>query len=221
MKKLLTTILILIAYTAIAQTEINEALRIELSKIDKDDQDLRRIYFVQDIYQSKSDSLKKEYEVDDAGLKKILAKKITRNDSLNLIKIESIITTYGYPGKSLVGYNESGVAWQVIQHSSPEIMKKYLDVLKKAADEGEVDFTKYALTLDRILMSENKPQIYGSQAKYVNLVGKEEPQLIIWPIEDAKNINRLRRKVGFGESIKKYAKKMRIKYRTYSMEDIE
>lgn len=210
-----------ISFVSIAQTKINEQLSTELSKIDEDDQNLRRIYFIQEVYQLKSDSLKKEFGVDDVGLKKILVEKITKNDSLNLIKIESIIKEYGYPGKSLVGQRESGVAWQVIQHANPEIMKKYLDILKKAADKGEIEFTKYALTLDRILMSEKKPQIYGSQAKMVKLVGRNELQLIIWPIEDAKNVNKLRRKVGLNQSIKKYAKNMGIKYRAYSIQEID
>lgn len=221
MRIIVTTFLIFVAFASIAQPKINEELKIELIKIDEDDQNLRKIYAIQEVYRLKSDSLKKEFGVDDVGLKKILIEKITKNDSLNLIKIESIIKEYGYPGKSLVGQRESGVAWQVIQHSNPAIMRKYLDVLKKAVDQEEIEFTKYALTLDRILMSEKKPQIYGSQANHVKLVGGNELQLIIWPIDDAKNVNKLRRKVGFEQSIKKYAKNMGIKYRVYSIEDID
>lgn len=221
MKTILITILIFVSLVSTAQTKLNEELKNELSKINDDDQDLRKIYFIQKVYDSKSDSLKKEFNVDDAGLKKILENKIRENDSLNLIKIESIIKEHGYPGKSLVGQNESDVAWAVIQHASPQIMKKYLAVLKKAVDDNEIEFTKYALTLDRVLMSENKPQIYGSQATKVKLVGIDEPQLIIWPIENPKTVDKLRRRVGFYESVRKYAKNMGIKYKVYLIEDIE
>ncbi|MCK0124683.1 hypothetical protein MWU76_09730 [Gelidibacter sp. F2691] len=223
MKRVLSVVVIFVTFTfaSTAQINLNEELKREIWKINEDDQNLRKIYFVQEVYDLKSDSLKKEYGVDDVELKKILVEKIKNYDSLNLIKIESIIKEHGYPGKSLVGHNESGVVWQVIQHSTPIIMRKYLDVLKKAADEGEIEFTKYALTFDRILVSENKPQIYGSQAKKVKLLGSNEYQLIIWPIADSKSVNKLRRKAGFKESIKKYAKNMGIAYKPHLIEDLQ
>ncbi|NRT10732.1 hypothetical protein [Flavobacterium sp. 14A] len=131
--------------------------------INKDDQIFRRLYFFKDDYESKSDSLKKLFKVDDIGLKEILVKSMMKNDSINLLKIEKIIQKYGYPGKSLVGETESDVAWEVIQHATFETRKKYLNLLKSTADKNEIRFTLYALTLDRVLMEENKLQKYGSQ----------------------------------------------------------
>ena len=95
MKTILITILIFVSLVSTAQTKLNEELKNELSKINDDDQDLRKIYFIQKVYDSKSDSLKKEFNVDDAGLKKILENKIREIDSLNLTKIESIIKEHG------------------------------------------------------------------------------------------------------------------------------
>lgn len=220
MKKMLIPILLLVSFLSSAQTELNEELKTELRKIDDDDQNLRKLYFVKKTYESKLDSLKTQYNTNDIGVKKILVDNMRENDSLNIIKIEGIIDKYGYPGKSLVGQKESGVAWAVIHHSTPEILNKYLDTIKKAADNGEIEFTKYALSLDRVLMYNNKPQIYGSQAKDVKLVGSKERKLIIWPIENPKKVHELRKKAGFYESLRKYAKNLGIKYKVYLMEDI-
>lgn len=219
--KVFTLLLFIISgFILSAQSTINEELKQELIKINKDDQDLRRLFFYPKIYEAKSDSLKKAYSVDDSKLKEALAKKMKENDSINLVKVESIIEKYGYPGKSLVGERESNTAWAVIQHSDLEIIEKYLETLKKAADNKELRFTSYALSLDRSLMYAGKPQIYGSQGKMVNLKGIEKPQLIIWPIENPKEVNKLRKKVGFPQTVKKYAKDLGIKYKVYFMEDL-
>lgn len=221
MKIILSIVLVIISSITSAQIKVNEELKNELREINNNDQSLRRIYFIKDEYESKSDSLKKLFKVDDIELKEILRKNIVKNDSINLLKIEKIIEKYGYPGKSLVGERESDVAWEVIQHSTLEIRKKYLNLLKNTADINEIRFTLYALTLDRVLMEQNKLQKYGSQAKPVVLSKSKEKKLIIWPIENPKNVNKLRRKAGFEESIKKYAKHLGIKYKVYSIGDID
>jgi hypothetical protein len=220
MKKTITSILLIISISTSAQLKINENLKKELIEIDNNDQALRRIYYIEKNYLAKSDSLKKEYNVDDIGLKNILQEKIIKNDSLNMIKIERIIEKFGYPGKSLVGESESIVAWEVIQHSNLEIREKYLNILKNAVEQNEMKFEWYALTIDRILVDNNKPQKYGSQGHEVVLKKNNEKKLIIWPIENAKDINKLRRRAGFKESIKKYAKHLGIDYKIYSLEDI-
>lgn len=220
MKLNLSILFLALSISTFAQLKVNEELKNELNQINKDDQIVRRIYFIKDEYEAKADSLKRVYKVDDIGLKEILRKNIVRNDLINLVKIEKIIEKQGYPGKSLVGEKESDVAWEVIQHSTLEVRKKYLTLLKNEADKNEIRFTLYALTLDRILMEENKPQKYGSQAKSVILKTTEEKKLIIWPIDNPKNVDKLRRKAGFDESIKKYAKHLGIKYKAYAMKDL-
>jgi hypothetical protein len=152
MKTVLSVVLVIISSFTSAQIKVNAELKNELKIISKNDQIFRKIYFIKDEYDSKSDSLKKIFKVDDIGLKEILVKSILKNDSINLLKVEKIIEKYGYPGKSLVGEKESDVAWAVIQHSTLEIRKKYLNLLKNTADKNEIRFTCYALTLDRVLM---------------------------------------------------------------------
>ena len=62
---------------------------------------------------------------------------------------------------------------------------------------------------DRYLMNLGKEQIYGSQGttlRYLNKEGKEELASFIWPIKNAKNVNKLRKKVGFEDTVEDYAK---------------
>ena len=221
MKIILSAILVIISSLTSAQIKVNEELKNELNIINKDDQIFRRLYFFKDEYESKSDSLKKLFKVDDIGLKEILVKSMMKNDSINLLKIEEIIQKYGYPGKSLVGENESSVAWEVIQHATFETRKKYLNLLKSTADKNEIRFTLYALTLDRVLMEENKLQKYGSQGREVVLSKTKEKIMIIWPIENPEKVNKLRRKAGFDETIKKYAKHFGIDYKVYAIDDLD
>jgi heme-degrading monooxygenase HmoA len=113
--------------------------------------------------------------------------KIDRED---LARVEAIIARYGYPGKSLVGTEAAGSAWLVIQHSDAATQKKYLPMLEKAAEAGELDRGSVAMTIDHILVSEGKPQLYGSAFKNVN--GEFVPE----PIQDEKNLDARRKEVG-------------------------
>jgi Family of unknown function (DUF6624) len=115
---------------------------------------------------------------------------IERVDRENLARVEEIIQTYGWPAKSLVGEKAGGGAWTVVQHADLAVQKKYLTVMSKAADAGELAWALLATTIDRIQVSEGKPQTYGSQFHEVN--GEWVPQ----PIEDDAHVDERRSKVG-------------------------
>jgi hypothetical protein len=133
--------------------------------------------------------------------------KTHRTDSLNLVRIEQIIQQYGYPGQSLVGSKQASTAWLVIQHSPLAIQEKYLPVLQKAANAGEIDKSNLALLIDRIRMYKGKKQLYGSQ-----IVSSPTGKRAFHPIEDESNVNKRRAKVGLGP-IEEYAKEFGIKYK--------
>lgn len=186
----------------------------------RSDQEYRKIYFIESVFTKKSDSLKNRYNIlEEDKLKEFLAKKIKQADSLNLIKIDRIIEKYNrYPGKDLVGESQSSDAWLIIQHAPDP--KKYLSLIKEAAESNQLPFHYYAMTLDRVLMYDNQPQIYGSQAKMVKIKNTDKTEFIIFPIQNPKEVNKLRKKAGFDTTIKKYAKQLSIKYKPYKMEDI-
>jgi len=65
-------------------------------------------------------------------------------------------------------------------------MKKYAPMLEASAKKGDLDLSMMALTKDRILMYEGKPQIYGSQVSN----GK------LWDLMEPEYVNKRRREVG-------------------------
>lgn len=116
------------------------------------------------------------------------------SDSLNLIRVEEIIAEYGYPGKSLVGPSAGSAAFMVIQHSNQEAQEKYLPLLKKAADQGELRWSSVALMIDRVLLGKGEKQVYGSQVH----TDQETGEMYFGEIEQPFKIDSIRATVGLG-----------------------
>lgn len=205
---------------ASAQT-INHALRKELDSIYSADQYYRELIF-SELMTTKRDSLAIQYGVSSDSLLPFLINKMNTTDTSNIHRIEAIISQYGYPGKSLVGEPTNEAAFFVIQHSRN--IDKYLPAIKEAADKKELKFALYAMMLDRSLMYKGKEQIYGTQGKGISVKNKSTGQtefvMIIWPIKDVKNVNILRNKAGFKETVEQNAQRLGITYKRYTIAQI-
>lgn len=127
-------------------------------------------------------------------------------DSSNLVQVESLIAKYGWLGQSFVGARGNQTIFLVIQHADLAIQEKYLPLLQKSVEEGESRPWDLALLQDRILMRQGKKQIYGSQVIY-----NESGEQVFYPIEDEKNVNIRREKVGL-MPLEEYAKHFGIEY---------
>lgn len=125
-----------------------------------------------------------------------------RNDNIVLNKITNILEQNGWMGISEVGELANQTLWLVIQHAPLDIQKKYLPLLEKSVKKGESKARYLAFLQDRILMREDKKQIYGTQS----LWNKEKKKNVIWSITDYKKVNKRRKEVGL-ESVEDYAKK--------------
>lgn len=137
-------------------------------------------------------------------------------DSVNILYVEQILKTRGYPGKSMVGEPTNTAAWNVLQHS--EKIGEYLPMVKKAGEAGELPMNLVAMMEDRYLMYENKPQIYGTQGRVEN-----NGERFIWPIENPESVNERRKKAGFDETIEEYAKQLfgeDFVYKPKSLEEV-
>jgi len=113
-------------------------------------------------------------------------------DRENLARLEKILAEHGWPGRSLVGIQAAGGAWTVLQHADLAAQKKYMPLMRKAADAGELEWALLATTIDRIAVREGKPQTYGTQ---FHEVGGE---LVPEPIEDEAHVDERRKRVGLG-----------------------
>lgn len=204
----------------IGQAKINRVLKAELDSILQVDQRYRS--FIQlPSFQSKTDSLARQLKVAPGDVIRYMLGKIPENDSSNIKRVEEIISEYGYPGKSLVGEPTNEAAFYVIQHSNK--IDTYLPVIEKAAKKKELPFTLYALMLDRSLMQKGEEQVYGTQARGFDAVdsatGKKQWRTIIWPIRDARNVNKRRKQAGFNQTVEENAKRLGLEYKAYTLEE--
>ncbi len=200
---------------ATAKPDLNFELKKQLDEIYALDQGVREIYFAET--KEEKDAIAKKLNLpiqDDAmGYMKVW----NDVDSLNLLKVEKIIKEYGYPGKSLVGEPTNKAAWYVIQHSNS--IEEYLPIIKKASEKGEISKPAVAQMEDRHLMYQGKEQIYGTQGSTIS-----DGFSFIWPIKDPENVNKLRKEIGFYDTVEESAKRIfgeDFVYKPYSLEQIK
>ncbi len=117
---------------------------------------------------------------------------IHEQDSINEKETVRILEKYGWLSKSRIGEEANQSLWLVIQHAPLEIQEKYLPLLRESVAKNESEGWHLAFLEDRILMRNNKDQIYGSQANWDNKLGKMK----IHPIEDVENVNKRRAALG-------------------------
>ena len=111
----------------------------------------------------------------------------------NLDRIIEIIDTKGWPKKSVVKEDAALTVFLVIQHADLETQKKYLPIMKEAANNGEADWSSLALLIDRVNLGEGKEQIYGSQ-----IYRNEDGSFYVKDLEEPEYVNQRRKEVGLG-----------------------
>jgi hypothetical protein len=108
--------------------------------------------------------------------------------------MRAIVRKYKWPSPELVGRDGSEAALSLVQHADQAFQKEILPLVKKAYRSGGRSGPSYALLLDRVLVGEGKPQVYGTQAKRIEEWNGQEPTL--QPIEDEANVDKRRAEVG-------------------------
>ncbi|CAN5222507.1 hypothetical protein BH09BAC5_BH09BAC5_28780 [soil metagenome] len=106
----------------------------------------------------------------------------------NVFTLDSIVNLKGWPKISELGHYAGSAAFLIVQHGDLERQKKYLPLIEKLCQDTEAAWSDYALMYDRIQVSENQPQLYGSQLHYNDLT----KQYDLYPIEDEKNVDKRR-----------------------------
>lgn len=144
-------------------------------------------------------------------------------DSINLVKVERIISKYGYLGKTMVGVPQNTAVFYVIQHSDK--IGKYYPLIEKAGKTSELDFKYSAMMLDRKLTNEKKEQVYGTQV-YMQMItnpktGKQEPFEYVLPIKNPTTVNQRRKKAGFDSTIEENALRLGVVYKVYTYKRIK
>lgn len=118
-------------------------------------------------------------------------------DSVHNPKIYQLIARYGYPTKKTIGAKALKAFWLLVQHQDldPELQQKCLDNCDFAPQE-------HAYLTDRVLVNAGKKQRYGTQFRVNKKTGHRE----LHPLEDSKNVGKLRAKAGL-EPLAEYKRK--------------
>jgi hypothetical protein len=120
--------------------------------------------------------------------------RMTEIDSANTERMKEIVKQYGWPGPELVGVDGTEAAFLLVQHAEHEFQKQMLPLVEAAYRQKKLKGQDYALLLDRVLVADGKPQVYGTQAKSFDQWKGQEPAFD--PIEDEANVDKRRAEVG-------------------------
>lgn len=113
------------------------------------------------------------------------------------------IARNGYPSSKVYG-DQSKVIARILAKAPLETQKKHQKLLLDESLKGNIPDGAAAALLDKIALAEKGKQIYGTQ--YRELAGKPS----FYPIEDPKNIEARRKKLGFKMSWKDYKRSVEL-----------
>ena len=130
-------------------------------------------------------------------------------DAENLARLKEIVRQYGWPGPALVGIDGTEAAFLLLQHGDHEFQKEMLPVVRKAYRAGRLTGQDYALLLDRVLVRDGKPQVYGTQSLPLDKWQNREPAF--FPIADEAHVDQRRAQLGL-MSQKEYSQALKEAY---------
>ena len=185
----------LVAWGAYLKSAGAENLRLELIKMEAEDQVFRFALIDWNKARDKESPVSK-------GLR-ALRDELSGVDAKNTARLKEVVAKHGWPGKSLAGEDGAAAAWLLVQHADadPAFQKHCLELMKPLLEKGEVNKRNYAYLTDRVLVSEKKPQIYGTQ------FNSKDGELTPFPIEDEANVDKRRQAMGL-EPLAEYKRRL-------------
>jgi hypothetical protein len=150
-------------------------------------EDLKKMGVSGALFRQKPGSLTEKEEIEQVKI-----------DIANMKRLEAIIERFGWPGNRFGGISLAKNAFLVLQHSDKASQHKYLSVYREAVAKGDADGADLALLEDRVLVSDGKPQLYGTQFKSTS-------PLVLYPIFDEPNLESRRNEQGL-PPMKEYKK---------------
>lgn len=111
-------------------------------------------------------------------------------DQANQAAVLSMVPEEGWFLRSRYGEAAASAAFHIVQHGDETMWRRFLPVLEPLVATGEVRGESYAMMLDRLAVSEERPQRYGTQFVCV------DRRWTLAPLEDAERVEDLRRELG-------------------------
>jgi len=115
--------------------------------------------------------------------------RIEAEDAKNRPEVLRIFSRYGWVTNSLAGKDAAHDFWLLIQHQTPEIQRRLLPALEKAAEAGNAAMSDYAYLYDRVQVGLGKPQHWGTQTHC------EDGKPVMAPVDDLAGLDARRKKL--------------------------
>ena len=107
----------------------------------------------------------------------------------------------------------------MIQHSDK--IEQYFPIIQKAGEEDELSKHLVAMMQDRMLMGQNKEQVYATQVAGRKIGESDEWFQFVWPIKNPERVNERRIEMGFDSTVEENAKRLDVEYHVYSLKQID
>lgn len=117
--------------------------------------------------------------------------RVQAEDGARQQRLAEIIAAKGWPTLSMVGWEAANAAWLIAQHSPAARLKQWLVLMQKAAARHEIAPYNLATSIDRVLVYDNKNQLYGTQYR-PGADGVGAP----YPSEDMEHLEQRRLRMG-------------------------
>ncbi len=117
-----------------------------------------------------------------------------RMDEISYRYLSKVLEDFDWIDRKRFGRTVSDQAWLLVQHADdyPEFQTMALGRMEKYLASGGVNRGNYAYLWDRVAVNTGKKQRYGTQPDWNCQNGKMK----LRPLEDPKQVNRLRKKMG-------------------------
>ena len=179
-----------------AEANLNKLLVAQLDSIHTEDQKYRlQIDEIERRYGLESNEMRANWKI------------INEKDSINLIKVKSILDKYRWLGADVLGTQGNLTLFLVIQHSDQGTQEKYLPMMREAVKNGKATASSLALLEDRVALGQGKKQIYGSQIGIDN----ETKLYYVLPLEDPDNVDKRRADFGL-QPLAEYVNRWQINW---------
>jgi len=179
-----------------AEANLNKPLVAELDSVFTDDQK----------YRQQASGIEKKYGMQSNEMAS-LWKTIKEKDSVNLVKVKSLLDNYGWLGADVIGRQGNLTLFLVIQHADSSTQRKYLPMMREAVIQRKANASDLALLEDRVALGKGEKQIYGSQIGF----NPETKLYYVLPLEDPDNVDKRRSEVGLGP-LSDYVQQWNIKW---------
>jgi hypothetical protein len=128
-------------------------------------------------------------------------------DDENANWLEKIVNEVGWPGLSLVGHEGAHAAWMLAQHADrhPAFQRRCQALMQEAVARGEASPADLAHLTDRVLLTQGKQQIFGTQTT------ARDRRFVACRLRDPDRVDELRASVGL-EPLETYLRRVLEQY---------